>query len=433
MASTSEHIIRFTNCRLAIGDELVRRDLWVNNTTGRIVDAQAAFYDAGAAPVQSIDLGGKILAPGFIECQLNGAYGFDFSVPSEKYAEDFSRVNRKLVSTGVTSYLPTLTSQRPDVYKTVLPLLAPNFSRDPSLGSEPLGTHCEGPFLSNKKPGIHAPAVLQQRVTVEALEACYGKQNLQPNIVRKVTFAPELDPSGDASVVSSLVSKGIIASIGHTAATNEEARQAVDAGVNMVTHMFNAMPQPHHRDIGVFGLLGGGNPDGAESVTAPRRPFFGLITDGVHVAPSMCAIAYNAHPEGCIVVTDSLHVLGLEDGIYPWPNGGQVKKQGSRCTSVDGKTLAGASATMDQCVSHIIKWTGIGIAEGLQTVTSHPARLLGLDGIKGSLSVGADADLVVLDEHGSGDEWRLNVEEVWKFGSKVYSADSVNDEGRARL
>lgn len=431
MASDHGSIIRFTNCRLAVGNELVWKDLWVSSATGKIVNAQAAFYDAGAAPVRSLDLGGRILAPGFIECQLNGAYGFDFSVPSPKYAEDFSRVNRKLVATGVTSYLPTLTSQKPEVYKEVLPLLAPNFSRDPWQGSEPLGTHCEGPFLSNKKPGIHALAVLQQNATVEALEACYGKQNLQPNIVRKITLAPELDPSGDAAVVSSLVATGIIASLGHTAATNEQARKAVDAGANMVTHMFNAMPQPHHRDIGVFGLLGGGDADARQA--ASRRPFFGLITDGVHVAPSMCAIAYNAFPEGCIVVTDSLHVLGLEDGIYPWPNGGQIRKQGSRCTSVDGKTLAGASLTLDQCVSHLIKWTGIGIAEGLQTVTAHPARLLGLDGAKGSLDVGADADLVVLSEHGSGDEWHMIVNEVWKFGSSVYSTDSVVEEGKARL
>jgi len=437
MAASDSELIHFTNCRLAIGSELRQQDLWVNASTGKIVDAQAAFYNRGATSLQKIDLEGRILAAGFIECQLNGGYGFDFSVPSDKYVEEFQSVNRKLVQTGVTSYLPTLTSQRPEVYKKVLPLLAPRSKREPGAGAEPLGTHCEGPFLSNKKPGIHAPAVLQQHASINALEDCYDKENLKPSVIRKITLAPELDSSGKGEVVSWLVSKGIIASIGHTAASNEEAQHAVLAGASMVTHMFNAMPQPHHRDIGVFGLLGEVHSKNSDRAThfqtdAQRRPYFGLITDGVHVAPNMCAIAYKAHPEGCIVVTDSLHVLGLEDGIYAWPNGGQIRKSGSRCTSLDGKTLAGASATLDQCVSNLIKWTGVSIAEGLKTVTEHPAKLLGLEGVKGDLRIGADADLVILSEMGEGDLWRLNVDEVWKFGVNVFSSQRVEND-RPRL
>ena len=119
MANKQPRLTRFTNARLAVGNELQARDLWVDSSTGKIADAQTAFYDDGHAAVRIVDLGGKILAPGFIECQLNGGYGFDFSVPSPKYTEEFARVNRKLVETGVTSYLPTLTSQRPDVYRKV--------------------------------------------------------------------------------------------------------------------------------------------------------------------------------------------------------------------------------------------------------------------------------------------------------------------------
>jgi len=422
--------VRFTNCRLARGTHLTAADLTFSPTTGRILDAQSAFFAAQPTMTCVHDLGGKIVCPGFIEVQLNGAYGMDFSVPTSaaQYGRDLARVNRRLVATGVTSYLPTLTSQRPGVYQQVLPLLAPRGTRDAGAGAEPLGTHCEGPFLSAGKPGIHAPAVLQTPTSFADLEACYGAANVAAGagVVRKVTLAPELNPAGD--VVPELVRRGIVASVGHTMATAAEALRAVAAGATMVTHMYNAMPQPHHRDEGVFGLLGAA--PAASSPATDGRPFFGLIADGVHVAPRMARIAYRAHPTGCIVVTDSLHVLGLPDGVYPWPNGGKIRKAGARVTSLDGKTLAGACATMVECVNNIIEWaedwSGDGIARGLRTATETPARMLGLTGKKGGLEKGGDADLLVLEEVTVGARRMLRVDEVWKFGVRVYS----RDEGR---
>ena len=115
-------IIRFTNGRLAVDDELVWRDLWVSGTTGKILNHQSEFFDRQAIPAKTHDLGGKIIAPGFIDVQLNGAFGFDFSVPSKRYGQDLKTLNRKLVRTGVTSYLPTLTSQKNEVYSKVRPL-----------------------------------------------------------------------------------------------------------------------------------------------------------------------------------------------------------------------------------------------------------------------------------------------------------------------
>ena len=116
---TTDRVIRFTNCRLTIGDHLVQQDLWICASTGRIVDAQRCFFERRTGPSVIHDLGGRILAPGFIDTQLNGAFGFDFSVPADepgKYRASMERVNKQLVKTGVTSYLPTLTSQRAHVY-----------------------------------------------------------------------------------------------------------------------------------------------------------------------------------------------------------------------------------------------------------------------------------------------------------------------------
>ena len=117
--SHKEHIVKFTNCRLLIDDQFVWQDLYVSRASGCILHHQKEFFDHHAAPAETYDLGGRILSPGFIDVQINGGYGFDFSVPGERYGSDLKAVNRKLVDTGVTSYLPTLTSQKSEVYHKV--------------------------------------------------------------------------------------------------------------------------------------------------------------------------------------------------------------------------------------------------------------------------------------------------------------------------
>ena len=122
-AKDSFGVTKFTNCLQVRGNDLVREDLWVSSISGRILNGQELLFEYRAAPDCIVDLGGRILSPGFIDTQLNGAYGFDFSViPDEGaavYGKGVFRVNRNLITTGVTSYLPTMTSQRPEVYHQV--------------------------------------------------------------------------------------------------------------------------------------------------------------------------------------------------------------------------------------------------------------------------------------------------------------------------
>lgn len=115
-------LTKFTNCRLLKGDALVREDLWVSSITGKIINSQASFYDELNLPDASIDLDGRIIAPGMIECQLNGAFGFNFSTlldDMSQYGKKLKEINRLLVKTGVTSYIPTITTQRPELYQQV--------------------------------------------------------------------------------------------------------------------------------------------------------------------------------------------------------------------------------------------------------------------------------------------------------------------------
>jgi len=246
---------------------------------------------------------------------------------------------------------------RPDISFQVLPFLGPSgSSRRAHDGAESLGAHVEGPFLNPTKNGVHNTAVLRVASSFSDLEDMYGAANItpaslqeqaedsdaststptsEPNTmpVKMITAAPELGAM--TSLIPALTSRGILVSIGHSEATYEEASAAVSAGATMITHLFNAMRPLHHRNPGIFGVLGATEPQTQpepSQTTQRRRPYFGLIADGIHLHPATVKIAWHAHPAGLILVTDAMHMVGLPDGRYPWTNGGGehfIVKKGS--------------------------------------------------------------------------------------------------------
>lgn len=424
-------ITKFTNCRLVRGASLVNEDLWVSSATGCIIHSQAGFYDHHALPDEVIDLGGRIISPGLIDVQLNGAFGFNFSSTFHDmslYGKKVKELNRKLVATGVTSYMPTITSQTSELYREVLPFLGPSGNHQTAEdGAESLGAHVEGPFLNPTKNGIHNVDVLREALTMEDLEIMYGVDNIRPALasggprlpIRMITAAPERGRMME--LIPELCNRDIIYSIGHSEATYEEASRAVAEGATMITHLFNAMRPLHHRNPGVFGVLG----------IAERlpRPYFGIIADGIHLHPTTIKIAYNAHPEGFILVTDAMHLVGLPDGTYDWTNGDQcskIVKTGSVLLLEGSGAIAGSSITLIECVNNFLNWSGCTIPQALNAVTATPATLLGLRGIKGSLEPGADADLVIFSENSQSEGPRLIVDEVWKHGTRVHNREELS-------
>jgi N-acetylglucosamine-6-phosphate deacetylase len=269
--------------------------------------------------------------------------------------------------------------------------------------------------MSPTKNGIHNVSVLQvPEDGIASLASCYGPSNLTHSTpIKLVTMAPELP--GALSAIQSLASLGIIASIGHSEATYEEAKLGIKAGATSITHLFNAMKPLHHRNPGIFGLLG-------TASSSISKPYFGIIADGIHIHPTSIKIAYNAHPEGLILVTDAMRLAGMPDGVYDWTNGSRIVKEGALLTLEENGKIAGSSIELVDCVTNFVNWTGASVPEALKAVTETPANMLGLGGVKGSLQEGADADLVVLDirEGAVGDDKRVVVDQVWKFGVKVH-------------
>lgn len=222
-----------------------------------------------------------------------------------------------------------------------MPYLGPSGAcRIAEDGAESLGAHCEGPFLSPTKNGVHASEVLVAASNgFSDLEECYGASHLEQKggqsgmktNIKMITAAPEIGVMN--SIIPEITSRGILFSMGHSEATYEDASLAIKAGATMITHLFNAMRPLHHRNPGIFGVLGI-----AESLP---RPYFGIIADGIHLHPTTIKIAFNAHPEGFILVTDAMHLVGLEDGTYEWTNGDRLVKSGLLVTKEGSDVLAG--------------------------------------------------------------------------------------------
>jgi N-acetylglucosamine-6-phosphate deacetylase len=333
--------------------------------------------------------------------------------------------------------------------RQVLPSLAPSgAARRAEDGAESLGAHVEGPFISPARNGIHKPDVLLASTNgFQDILDCYGADNVPPArkkddddeehtpiangnggntaksprrqpTIKMITAAPEVGSM--LSNIRELASRGIIYSIGHSDATYEQALAAVGEGATMVTHLFNAMRPFYHRNPGIFGLLG---------QSEQPKPYFGVIADGIHLHPTTIKIAYNAHSEGLILVTDAMRLCGLPDGVYEWTNGERIVKAGARLTLEGSDKIAGSSATLIECVNNFRRWSGATTGEVLSAVTATPAQMLHLEGVKGSLDSGADADLVILGE--TMDAYSgatLTVDQVWKFGVKIYDGRSSSQK-----
>ncbi len=323
------------------------------------------------AGADMLDADGAAVVPGFIDLQLNGAFGDDFSVSPDT----IWRVAADLPRWGVTSFLPTIITSPLAQFGKGQEVLA---GGQPAgwTGSIPLGLHCEGPFLNPQKKGAHNPAHLRLP-SLEAVAAWSPQQH-----VRLVTLAPELP--GALAVVEALASRGVVVSSGHSMATYAEAQAAFAAGARYGTHLFNAMPTLEHREPGLPGAL----------LTAPAQTV-GIIPDGVHVHPAAVALAWQAKgPKRLNIVTDAMAALGMPPGRYMLAD--QEVTVTERDARLASGTLAGSVIPMDAALRNVLAFTGCSLSEALETITSTPADLLGMGHLRGRITPGAYADLVML-------------------------------------
>ena len=314
-----------------------------------------------------------ILAPGFIDIQVNGGGGVLLNdEPTEEGVRRIVEAHRR---TGTTGSLPTLISDCTEVIER-LAAAAPASVQIPGV----LGLHLEGPALNKARKGIH----LESAIRAPSPRDLAAMQSIGSCGRSVVTVAPECVPP---SLLDSLIEAGFRISAGHSEATAMQIRQSADGGLTGVTHLFNAMSQLSAREPGMVG-----------AALDDERLFAGIICDGIHVDPVSLRIAMRCKGRNrLMLVTDAMPLIGTDQTDFLL-QGRRITLQGDRLSGPDG-TLAGAHLTMMQAVHRAVALLGLTLADALTMASRTPAAFLGLEAELGAIAPGYRADLVAFNSN----------------------------------
>jgi N-acetylglucosamine-6-phosphate deacetylase len=336
---------------------------------GELLPGDVEVVDGRIAAVGLAGSSGRgIAAPGFVDLQVNGYAGVDFSPAGP---DEWQSAREALLRDGVTAFQPTfVTAPLEDMRAAV--------ARTPTddHGARIIGAHLEGPFLSPERPGAHDPAALLAP-DLAALDAL-----LAAGPVSQVTLAPDLP--GALDLIAALVARGVTVSCGHTEADAAAAHLAFDRGATAVTHLFNAMRRPEARDPGIaYAALGRGD------------IFITLIVDGHHLADDTVRVAWRAAGDRVVLISDAVAAAAAPDGDYML-GGAVLVHSTDGVVRTDAGSLAGSTLSMLAAVrnAHAL---GIPLAAALAAATEAPARMARRPDL-GHITPGASANLVVLDD-----------------------------------
>jgi N-acetylglucosamine-6-phosphate deacetylase len=388
-------MLAFTAGRLLTPTDAVEHPLLLVEQ-GRVLEISPRSGRQAPAGISVSDFGDGVIAPGYVDLHIHGSAGYDVM---DDTAEALPAIEQLLARHGVTSYFPTTVTAPMDATLRALERLADaienreqndNKKDDVKGRPLPLGIHLEGPFISHARRGVHpAENLLAPKLnTFEQLwQAARGR-------IRMMTIAPELD--GAPEVIAEAARRGVCVSLGHSDADFEAAGRGIAAGARHATHTFNAMRPLGHRtedhrteDHRSPGILG--------AVLTDRRVSADIIADGVHLDPAIVKLFAQAKgPERTVLITDATSATGMPDGRYRLGSF-EVDVRDGKCMA-DGK-LAGSVLTMDLAVRNLARFAEWDLPQAIAAASRNPARAARIAN-KGVLTVGADADFVVLSREG---------------------------------
>ncbi len=371
----------FDGYRRHAGCALVVRE----GRVSEIVDERSVPSDC-----DGVRLDGALIAPGFVDLQVNGGGGVLLN--DDPSVDAIRTIAAAHLPFGTTALLPTLITDTRE--KTAAAIAAAGDAIDAGVKSC-IGLHLEGPHLAAVRKGAHDPALIRAMDDDDEAILVAAARRL-PSLL--TTIAPE---SVTSTQIKTLADAGATVSLGHTDASLTQVREASEAGATCVTHLFNAMSPLGHREPGV---VGGALSDG--------RLHAGLIADGFHVAPEAVGIALRAkqEPGTIFLVTDAMATIGTE--LKRFTLGSRdIERRDGRLTLSDG-TLAGADLDMISAIRFMVDVIGVSVDEALRMAALYPATVLGRDAEFGQLAPGARGDFVVLSD-------ALTIASVWQQGAKV--------------
>ncbi|HWM33158.1 MAG TPA: N-acetylglucosamine-6-phosphate deacetylase [Pseudolysinimonas sp.] len=358
-------------------------DAWVL-FRGDVIEAAGS----GSAPDadETIDLHGATIAPGFLDLHGHGAGGHGYDDGGDELAAALATHRAHGTTRAVVSIVTNPLAEQRERLAEVAELTR----RDPLV----LGSHLEGPFLAHGKRGAHDPALLRDPDPLdldELLAAAAGT-------MRQITIAPEL--TGGLDAIRTLTDAGVVVAVGHTEAGLELTREAFDAGARILTHAFNGMNGIHHREPGPV----------VAALDDPRITLE-LVLDGHHVHPDVAEVLFRAAPDRIALITDSMAAAAARDGDYR-VGGLNVTVRDGLAVLSGTSTIAGSTLTQDAALRMAVNRVGVPVTQAIASLTSIPARALGLGDRFGLLAAGYAADVVVLDE-------TLHVQAVWAAGAPL--------------
>uniref|UniRef100_A0A914LZV3 Amidohydrolase-related domain-containing protein n=1 Tax=Meloidogyne incognita TaxID=6306 RepID=A0A914LZV3_MELIC len=425
--SRNGEIICFCNAKIFKNGEFLDKQSLSRVNWSQLFICNGKVIETTEKPNIFVDCEGLILAPGFIDIQLNGAFGIDFTqICTENFEENEKEniqkmeiVKNKLLKYGVTSFCPTIITSQQKVYFNCLKLIEKmktlNYERISAqiieIGSNQeifrlinlkyffaTCAHFEGPFINPKRAGCHPTEYIipiNNPLEIDLFYSLNSPSKLISNL-SIVTLAPELENSEKS--IKLLNNKNIRVCIGHSNADMKVGENALDAGATGITHLFCAMAGFHHRKPGIIDLLLSTKTTKQKS----KQIYYGIIADGVHISETSIQLAFCLNPNGAMLVTDGISALGLNEGKHLLGN--KIIKVEGRKATVDGTDiLAGSVASMIDCIklfSSCIekRHENRGFASALKAATFTPANFLGIQQQKGTLIAGSDADFVLIDE-----------------------------------
>jgi N-acetylglucosamine-6-phosphate deacetylase len=347
--------------------------VWENGTIVEVGEMNDFHEDEKTIQIKIPD--GSSIVPGFIDVHIHGASGAD---TMDGTKEALRTMGKALPKEGTTSFLATTMTTSSEAIERALI----NVAEDEALEGEAelLGVHLEGPFIAPNRVGAQHPRYVQ----APNAELFVRWQEMANGRIRLVTFAPEQKEG--MAFLRTLCEHGVTASIGHSDANDEKALQAIEQGVTHCTHLFNGMRSLHHRQPNALGAM-----------LLDERVRCELIVDGLHVHPHIVKLAYRLKgKDGIVLITDAMRAKGLGDGVYDL-GGQEVKVVGNQATLLDG-TLAGSVLKMNEAIRNMCLFTGCSLDEAIRMATINPAKQIGVADRKGSIAVGKDADLVVIND-----------------------------------
>lgn len=375
----------FTNGKVYVDGQFQDTDLLVQ-------DGRVAGFSGKADEV--VDLGGKLLVPGFLDLHTHGGDGVDVNAAT---AQDLAKIGKFFAKNGTTGWLCSILTDTPEQTLWCIDQAKAAMAA-PITGAQLMGIHLEGPFLCSAYKGAMPEHLL--RKGDPALFRQY--QQAAEGAVRYITVSPEVE--GVVDMIREISGSTTVA-IGHSGADYETSCAAIDAGAQACTHTFNAMGLFHQHRPGIMGAV------------LERPVCCEAICDGRHLHPGSVRMLLACKGwDKVVAVTDSIQAAGLPDGHYKLGVNDVVVEDGDAKLASNG-VRAGSTLTTGQALKNLVKFTGESVEKVLPLLTANPARLIGMDHRKGSIAPGKDADLVVLDQD-------LNVTATYVAGVNVYAGEN---------